>query len=105
MKTGNSPLKQMQFVQVVSDKKLRDNGIHRGDVLLIAGFKQGQVKASDLHLLREYAVVVKVEKDVVQIPAEDNDYLSYVIDPRNVEWVGEERQKYYEEVIRKQYAS
>jgi hypothetical protein len=95
----------MEFVEVVSDKKLKAFGITRGDVLMIAGFKQGVEKASDPYLTRKYAVVTRVVDEVVQIPDENNDYMTYVIDPRNVQGVGPERQSYYEGLLQKQYGT
>lgn len=103
-KIGNTEqIKTMEFVEVVSDKKLKDYGIERGDVLLVAGFKEGQDKHDDPYALRKYAVVVKVINDSVALPAQGNDNLSYVIDPRSVKPVGPVRQKYYEDKLRADY--
>lgn len=103
-KIGNTEqIKSMEFVEVVSDKKLKVFGIERGNVLLVAGFKDGQEKHDDPYSLRKYAVVVRVEGDKVLLPGQDNDNMSYVIDPRNVKPVGPVRQKYYEDKLREQY--
>lgn len=106
MKTGNNVVNSAQFVQVVSDKNLREYGIYNGDVMMVMGFKEGQETPSDPYLFRKYAVVSKfdIEEGLLYLPSEDTDHMSYVIDPRNLEYVGHERQTEYEKLIELQYA-
>lgn len=103
-KTGNTEgVKSMEFVEVVSDKKLRDHNIHRADVLMVVGFKDGHAMHDDPYLFRKYAVVIKVVDNIIQVPDQHKDYMSYVIDPRSVKSVGPVRQKYYEGLLNEQY--
>ena len=93
----------VQFARVVSDKKLKDAELKRGDLVMVMGFVTVPISKSDPYIFRKY-VVVAVHKDgVLQIPDDDNDYRSRVVDPRSLEPVSDEEQKTYEAELESQY--
>lgn len=101
--TGNAALNTTQFVHVVSDKELKEHGLYKGDILMIVAFKQVPIQGDDPYLSRHYALAARFVDNVLQLPAEDNEYRIYLIDPRNVEYVGDDEQLRYEEMLNEQY--
>lgn len=91
------------FCIVVSDKKLKNSGLKRGDVVMVAGVKPAPIKKSDPYLQRIFVVGLRFDGDNLQVPKEDNDFLAYLIDPRNLEKLPDEEQLILVEKINKQY--
>ena len=95
----------MQFAVVVSDKRTRQIGIEKGDIVMVIGLDRAQITASDPYLERVFARVVRYVDGQVQIPNEtENDYVAYMLDPRNLEWVGDEMQSEFEKRLSEQYS-
>ena len=90
-------IKVNDFAVVVSDKKMKGSGLSRGTVLYIASEKTEQIHMNDPYLLRTFVLGMKVVDGKVQIPNEKNDYLSYLVDPRNLERIsGDQEKELYE---------
>ena len=103
MKTGKTPLSVNQFATVISDKKLKDTPLRRGDQVMVIAFKVVPATKDDVYLQRALSVVALVKDGNVQIPDHNNDYMTYLVDPRNLEWVGEKGQADAEDGLRKQF--
>lgn len=93
----------VQFARVVSDKKLKEHGLKRGDMVMVMGFRTSPISKSDPYLFRKYALVAKFVDGEIQIPDEENDYQSYLLDPRSLESVSDTEQQFYEECLKSQY--
>lgn len=98
-----NPLKTMDYCRVVSDKKLKDSGLIRGDRVLITSIKPVPAKKSDPYLQRLIVVVLKVEDDKVLVPKDGNEYKAYLVDPRNLEKVSDEERAKLEESLKLLY--
>lgn len=101
--TGKPLTSTTEFVRVVSDKKLREFGLSRGDILMVLAFKTAPVTKSDPYLFRKYAVVARFVENELQLPSEGTDYKTYVVDPRNLERVTTEEQVLFEGMLGVQY--
>lgn len=98
-------IKPMNYAQVVSDKHLREVGIRNGDYVLVTGLRPAPIKKDDPYLQRIFAHVIKVDVDGTHhMPAEDNDNMIYLVDPRNLQVVDENVQSEFEQVLAKQYS-
>lgn len=97
-------IKSMDYVFIVSDKKLKGSGLVRGDLMLVTGTRQVPASAKDPYLSRELLLAVRVEKGGThQIPKETNEYKVYMIDPRNVEKLDDISSKLYSDLLLLQY--
>lgn len=103
MQTGKHSLSINQFASVTSDKGLKDSPLRRGDQVLVLAFKMVAASKNDPYLQRALTVVALVKDGLVQIPDVSNDYMTYLMDPRNLEWVGEKEQADADDRLRKQY--
>jgi hypothetical protein len=92
-------VKPMDFCRLVSRKATKDTTLNIGEVVLVAGLKPLPEKRSDPYLQRIYAIVLRVVEDVVQIPKEDNEYVSFIIDPRGLERMSEKEQESFHEKL------
>lgn len=93
----------MDYATIVSDKKLKGSGLERGQEVLVTGVKPVPASKKDPYLQRILAHVIKIVDGEHQIPSEKNDYLAYLLDPRSLEKVSDERKSELEEALRKQY--
>ena len=100
---ADSLIQTMDYCWVVSDKKLKDSGLTKGDMVLVTGTKVVPASRKDLYLQRVLVVVVLVKDDKVLLPNEENEHKAYLVDPRNLEKVDEEVSKCVEENLKKQY--
>lgn len=92
------------YVFIVNDKKLKGSGLSRGDEAYVTGVKVAPVSAKDPYLQRIYIHVITVDRGGVHnVPKEDNDNKLYLIDPRNVEKVPEERAAFLRDALAQQY--
>lgn len=98
-----APVKSMDFCVVTSRKGLKGSGIEVGATVLVIALKTLPEKKSDPYLQRVYAVVGKVVDDKLQMPGEDNDYKTYLVDPRHLSVWDEDGQKKYNQLLEKQY--
>lgn len=98
-----SAIEAYDYCTVVSDKKLRKFGLSRGDEVMIVGTKPTVVSADDPYTKRDYMVVVIVKDGLVQLPKEGNEYRSYLLDPKSLEKVNDERRRELHEALEKQY--
>lgn len=96
-------IKSMDYATVVSDKKLKDSGLVRGDMVLVMGTKQVPATKKDPYLFRTLVTVVKVLYGLPQIPRNDNDYVAYLVDPRSLEKISEEEANKYRDMLTEQY--
>lgn len=100
------PIKPMDFCDVTSRRGTKGSGLEVGETVLVASTRPLPEKRSDPYLQRIYAVVIRVTKDGdVLIPKEDNEYKSYLVDPRHLTRVSEERQEELQEAINNRYES
>lgn len=100
------PIKPMDFCDVTSRRGTKGSGLEVGETVLVASTRPLPEKRSDPYLQRIYAVVIRVTKDGdVLIPKEDNEYKSYLVDPRHLTRVSEERQEELKEAINNHYES
>lgn len=96
-------MKAMTFATVVSDKKLKYVGMRKGDEVLIMSAKDVAFKKGDPYLKRTLFIVAKVVDGSPQIPSDRNEYKSYVVDPRSLESVSEQRSKELFELLNEEY--
>lgn len=100
------PIKPMDFCEVSSRKGTKGSGLDVGETVLVASTKPLPEKRSDPYLQRVYAVVLRVTDDGdVLIPKDDNEYKSYLVDPRHLTRVSKERQEELQEAINNRYES
>lgn len=99
------PIKPMDFCEVVSRKGVKGSGLEVGEIVLVASTRPLPEKRSDQYLQRIYAVVLRVTNDGdVQIPKDgENDYKSYLVDPRHLTKLSDERQEALREKIGQRY--
>ena len=98
------PIKPMDFCEVSSRRGTKGSGLDVGETVLVASTKPLPEKRSDPYLQRVYAVVLRVTKDGdVLIPKDDNEYKSYLVDPRHLTRVSAERQEVLQELIGQRY--
>jgi len=90
-KTARGRITTMDFVLVVNDKKLVGSGLTRGQELLVVSVVQVPEKKNDPYLFREYVRCVRVVKGVAEMPTEENGQAIYLIDPRVLAPVSDER--------------
>lgn len=93
----------MDFAIVVNDKKMKGSGLSRGDMVMITGLKPAPVKKSDPYLQRIFVVSVKVDEGKPLVPKDGNDYKAYLIDPRNLEKLPEDKQEQLKEDLKHLY--
>lgn len=96
-------LKPLDYARVVSDKNIKKLGLNRGDVVMVASLQVAQAKKDDPYLQRVYPVVVKIVDGVHQIPSQDTDWKSYMVDGRSLDPLGEKESKEYQALLNKQY--
>lgn len=96
-------LKTMEFAMVVSDKKLKEAGLTKGDEVMVMSSKDVAFKKNDPYLKRTLFIVAKIEGNDVLIPASDNDYQAVVVDPRSLQLVSPERRKELFDALNKKY--
>lgn len=83
----------------VTTNKIKESGLVAGDVVMVAGTKVLPEKRNDPYLQRIYTIVFKFEEGSLPLPKDDNDVMSYLVDPRNLEKVNEEDYKKYSAFI------
>lgn len=97
-------INSMDYCTIVSDKRMKDSGLFRGDTVLVTGVKAAPISKNDLYLQRIFVHVVKVEKDGTHLlPLETNDYKVYLVDPRNLQKVDEETTERLQDALKRQY--
>lgn len=96
-------IKVWDVCRVISRKKTDKSGLMIGDIVMVSSIKPLPVKRNDPYLQRIYMVVMIVTEDGIQIPAEGNDYHSYLVDPQALEVVSEDEALKYKNFIREQY--
>lgn len=99
-----TPIKALDYAFVVNDKKMKGSGLVRGDLLMVTATKVAPVKKSDPYLQRVYVLAIKVVDGEHQVPGEGNDYLQYMVDPRNLEKANEKTAKDMQVALEAQYA-
>lgn len=101
-------IKSGDYCKVVSMKRLKKSGLSLGDELLIASLKVLPLKGADPYLQRVYAVGIRFRDDKFEFPnpetEKDNGYRSFLLDPRSLEKVTDERKEYIENRIRELYS-
>lgn len=102
---ASSLIRTWDICWVISDKKLKDSGLKKGDTVLVSGTKVVPATKKDPYLQRVLCFVVKIVNDKVQIPTEKNDYMAYLVDPRNLEKVDEKTLKWAHQLLEDQYGS
>ncbi len=86
-----TPIKPMDFCTVISNK-LTEHGLERGDEVLVATSRALPAKKSDPYLQRVYVLCNKIVDGNVLIPKEGDEVAkNYLLDPRSLEKVNEER--------------
>ena len=98
-----TPIKNMEYGVTVSRKGLKGSGLSVGQTVLITGTKPLPEKRSDPYLQRIYVVCIVVDEDGHHIPKEENEYNSYLIDPRCVERLPDDKQEEFREQLRTEY--
>ena len=88
---------------VSSTKKMKESGLSVGDTVLVIANKVLPVTKSDPYLQRVYVVCILVKEGVHQMPSEDTDYVSFLIDPRNLTKVDEDTTKDLRDKLEHQY--
>jgi len=84
-------IKALDFCTVVSSK-LGEHGLERGEEVLVATTRALPAKKSDPYLQRIYVLCNKIVDGKVLIPKEGDDVaMNYLVDPRSLEKVNEER--------------
>ena len=100
-----TPIKTMDFCTVVNRRKMKGSGLDLGTTVLVVSTKPLPEKKSDPYLQRIYVVVVRVTKDGdVLIPKEDNEYRSYIVDPRNLEKLSDEDTAKIKELVGERFS-
>ena len=86
-----NPIKPMDFCTIISNK-LSEHGLERGEEVLVATTRALPAKKSDPYLQRIYVLCNKIVDGKVLIPKEGDDVaMNYLVDPRSLEKVDEER--------------
>lgn len=96
-------IEPMDYATVVSDKKLKNSGLRRGDVVLVMGTKLVPATKKDPYLQRTLVTVLKVMYGLPLFPKDDNDHMAYLIDPRSLEKVSDEEAEQFREKLTQQY--
>lgn len=97
-------IKPMDYIKVRADKRMKESGLVRGDVLLVTGLKPAPVSKQDPYLQRVYILTIKVDKNGYhEVPNDENEFRVYLIDPRNVDLVGEKESEELAALLVKQY--
>ena len=97
-------IESMDYCTIISDKKMKGSGLVQGDIVLITSHKDVAVSGKDPYLTRRYVLALRVVDGVHQIPKDGNDYMSYLIDPRNIERVSEDKREELENALELQYS-
>lgn len=97
------PIKNFDFAYVVSEKRLKESGLGLGDEVMVMSMKDVATLKTDPYLKRTYFIVAKVVDDVPQIPTDRNEYKGYLLDPRSLEKVEEERGKHLRHKLEELY--
>lgn len=104
-------VKTWDCCKVLSRKSKTDRGdkesdLEVGDLVIVARMVDIPVKKGDPYLKRSWANVLKFETDgSLIIPSKDNDKVSYVVDPRNLEQLTEEEDAALKRAITSIYES
>lgn len=98
-----NPIRSMDYCDVVSSKGMKGSGLSVGQVVLVTATKVVPEKRNDPYLQRVYVLCMLVEDGVHLVPKEGEDHMQYLIDPRCLERVSEERAEEYREMLREQY--
>jgi len=97
-------IQTMDYGVVTSRKLTKDSGLRAGDTVMVIGQKQLPEKRSDPYLTRTYVICIRVGGGKHQLPAEDNDYKSYLLDPRSLTKIeDEETLSKFSEELNNQY--
>lgn len=91
------PIRTMDFCVTSSRKGLRGSGLEVGQEVVVVGTRPLPVKRNDPYLQRVYSVVMVVTDEGIAVPnngegEEDNGNRSYLVDPRCLTKLVEERQ-------------
>lgn len=84
-------IQPFDFAYVVK-RKGEDTPLRRGDLVLVMGHTLVPASSSDPYLKRVLVAVAATENGIPLIPKNDNDYKSYILDPRNLQKVSKEEQ-------------
>lgn len=90
-------IQSMDFCVTSSRKGLRGSGLNLDETVLVMGTKNLPEKRSDPYLFRVYTLVARVKDNKVQIPNSeegegDNGYRAYLVDPRCLTRLNDEKQ-------------
>lgn len=96
-------LKSADYAKIVSAKKIKGSGLTVGETVLIVAQQTVPVKKSDPYVFRVLFTVVKLEDGMPLLPADDNDHMAYMVDPRSLEWVGKDKQIELEQLLNTRY--
>lgn len=83
-------LNPADFAYVVKDKRLKEKGLFRGDIVFLMGSKVVPATVRDPYLQRELFVVAKVVEGVPVIPDKEGDDNAFLVDPRSLQLVEKE---------------
>ncbi len=98
-------IKDMDYCIVVSDKKMKGSGLVRDDEVMVIGTRDAPVSKADPYLSRTYVVVVKLGDDGEHcLPDSSNDYKAVLVDPRNLQLMGNNRSTFFSHALAKQFA-
>lgn len=100
LKELEQKLKPFSFATIINDKKMKGSGLKRGEEVFIMSTKDVAYTKTDPYLKRTLMIVAKLIGNTVMVPSPNNDYHAFVVDPRNLEPVSDERNKELVEHIR-----
>jgi hypothetical protein len=96
----------MDYVYIVSAKKLKGSGLERGQIMLVTGTKSVPASTRDTYLTRELVVTIQVTQAGEHlVPKQNNEYRAYLIDPRNLSKVDEEMSEFLSTKLKEQYGA
>lgn len=87
-------IEPMQFVTIISSKKMKNSGLSKGQDVFVIGSKMLPEKKSDPYLMRYYVIVAALNKEGLPIIPEENDNnFVWLVDPRNLEPFPKDKQE------------
>lgn len=101
----------MAYCLTSSNKGLKGSGLKVGETVLVVGTKVVPIKANDPYLQRILFFCIRVdEKGNHQVPDskegdESNGYKQFLIDPRCLTMLNEDKQKFFKSELDRQYDS
>lgn len=96
-------IKTMDYVTIVSRKAAKEVGLSTGDEMMVIGERSVPHDPQDPYTKRTYFLAVKLENNLPCIPEEGNEHQAYLLDPRSLEKVSEEKAKEYVLALQNHY--